>query len=139
MKYIRTKEGRIIDLKNWSITKTTYVDYQTSKIEEDVCYQRTWFEYIGGDACEYREEHISHKRQVIAEADTIEELCDSEVIVWKDSTPSIWNKFLTKQEFEHLYSSFQRKKVIAIYGAIWCDKGLIYVAKINSKGEMELL
>lgn len=71
--------------------------------------------------------------------DTIEELCDSEVIVWKDSTPSTWNKFLTKKEFEHLYSSFQRKKIIAIYGAIWTKKGLIYVAKMNDKGELELL
>ena len=72
-------------------------------------------------------------------ADTIEELCDSEVIVWKDSTPSTWNKFLTKQEFERLYSSFQRKKIIAIYGAIWTDNGLIYVAQLNDKGELELL
>ena len=26
-----------------------------------------------------------------------------------------------------------------IYGAIWTDKGLIYVAKMNDKGELELL
>ena len=26
-----------------------------------------------------------------------------------------------------------------IYGAIWTDKGLIYVAKMNEKGELELL
>lgn len=26
-----------------------------------------------------------------------------------------------------------------IYGAIWTDKGLIYVAKMNEKGEFELL
>ena len=76
---------------------------------------------------------------IVKKADTIEELCDSEVIVWNDSTPSTWNKFLTKQEFEHLYSNFQRKKVIAIYGAIWTDKGLIYVAKMNKNGELELL
>ena len=25
------------------------------------------------------------------------------------------------------------------YGAIWTDKGLIYVAKMNSNGELELL
>lgn len=77
--------------------------------------------------------------EVIKQANTIEELCDSEVIVWNDSTPSTWNKFLTKQEFERLYSSFQRKKIIAVYGAIWTDKGLIYVAKMNDKGELELL
>jgi hypothetical protein len=26
-----------------------------------------------------------------------------------------------------------------LYGAIWTDKGLIYVAKMNEKGELELL
>lgn len=26
-----------------------------------------------------------------------------------------------------------------IYGAIWTDKGLIYVAKMNEKGELELI
>ena len=26
-----------------------------------------------------------------------------------------------------------------IYGAIWTSKGLIYVAKMNDKGELELL
>lgn len=26
-----------------------------------------------------------------------------------------------------------------VYGAIWTDKGLIYVAKMNDKGELELL
>ena len=26
-----------------------------------------------------------------------------------------------------------------IYGAIWTDKGLIYVAKMNEEGELELL
>ena len=30
-------------------------------------------------------------------------------------------------------------KKIQIYGAIWTDKGLIYVAKMNKKGELELL
>lgn len=96
-------------------------------------------EYLWEDSTYvYGHEHIKNS-EIIKQADTIEELCDSEVIVWKDSTPSTWNKFLTKQEFEHLYSSFQRKKVIAIYGAIWTDKGLVYVAKMNEKGELELL
>ena len=26
-----------------------------------------------------------------------------------------------------------------LFGAIWTDKGLIYVAKMNEKGELELL
>lgn len=31
------------------------------------------------------------------------------------------------------------KFTISLYGAIWTDKGLIYVAQMNEKGELELL
>ena len=110
MKYVRTKEELGIEREDGTCCFKNWVAYFNSSLKEDWLY-----------------------------ADTIEELCDSEVIVWNDSTPSIWNKFLTKQEFEHLYSSFQRKKIIAVYGAIWTYKGLIYVAKINDKGKLELL
>lgn len=29
--------------------------------------------------------------------------------------------------------------LVDVYGAIWTDKGLIYIAKMNDKGELELL
>lgn len=68
-------------------------------------------------------------------ADTIEELCDEFVM----------NTHLTYYTNSHLkdllleYDKFHIKDGIAIYGAIWTDKGLIYVAKMNDKGELELL
>lgn len=34
---------------------------------------------------------------------------------------------------------FSKKEWGKVYGAIWTDKGLIYVAKMNTKGELELL
>jgi len=34
---------------------------------------------------------------------------------------------------------YARDKDWTIYGAIWTDKGLIYVAKMNDKGEFELI
>lgn len=61
-------------------------------------------------------------------ADTIEELCDCFVDY-------------CEEDDSHLVSTEKpiRRRNHEIYGAIWTDKGLIYVAKINDKGELELL
>ena len=63
----------------------------------------------------------------VKEADTIEELCDEYVVEDRDDFAVFHNLKLAKQT----------KGVV--YGAIWTDKGLIYVAKMNDKGELELL
>ncbi len=80
-------------------------------------------------------EMYKDKLQPIKQADTIEELCDGYVIVDLDieSTPILttWKP--------PLQNGYEINKDYAIYGAIWTDKGLIYVAKMNSKGELELL
>ena len=62
-------------------------------------------------------------------ADTIEELCDEFVYVASEKDrPVICYK---PTAFHKLSDN--------LYGAIWTDKGLIYVAKMNDKGELELL
>jgi len=62
-------------------------------------------------------------------ADTIEELCDEFVYVAsKEDRPII----IYKPSVFHKLSD-------ELYGAIWTDKGLIYVAKLNDKGDLELL
>ena len=63
-------------------------------------------------------------------ADTIEELCDEFVAYHKTLKLTYCIK---KTPFEEQDENFN------IYGAIWTDKGLIYVAKMNEKGELELL
>jgi len=74
------------------------------------------------------------EKDIINQADTIEELCDG-LIVEDKNNASLWfvmemDEF--KNEKEHLtgwnYNAF-----------IKTDKGLIYVAKMNDKGELELL
>ena len=63
-------------------------------------------------------------------ADTIEELCDEFVIWFKElDKPTQFRDFETAKQY----------KKAKVYGAIWTDKGLIYVAKMNDKGELELL
>ena len=72
--------------------------------------------------------------EVIKQADTIEELCDEFVIkAYISSYPQIYHSVDLKELNEH------REKDTEVFGAIWTSKGLIYVAKMNDKGELELL
>ena len=72
-------------------------------------------------------------------ADTIEELCDEFVVIVQNNGCILFNQCLNS--FEKVVSLNQKAKDndAKIYGAIWTDKGLIYVAKINDKGGLELL
>lgn len=71
------------------------------------------------------------------EYDTIEELCDEFVFI---------DEFF-KREHRLAYSlenalarcKYHNVDITTLRGAIWTNKGLIYVAKMNEKGKMELL
>lgn len=65
------------------------------------------------------------------QAKTIEELCDEYVVVNNTcfNTPQLLGTVIDKDYYKHE----------EVYGAIWTDKGLIYVAKLNYKGELELI
>ena len=64
------------------------------------------------------------------EADDIEELFDEIVYVPKaDSHPCVTHS-IKHPSYADYYE---------VYGAIWTKRGLIYVAKLNEKGEWELL
>ena len=80
-----------------------------------------------------------YKESIIKEADTIEELCD-EFVVLDDRPPKTK---LIEKDFNKVFRWFNQCKIskqdIVVCGAIWTDKGLIYVAKMNDKGELELL
>ena len=141
MKYIRTKDGRIIDLKNWSSVETICVNVETDEAKKDICYQRTWFEQHG-DTCEYKTEYISHNSQALKEADTIEELCDELVLKDLDTEMCFTMSAVHIQDIRDNWKNLMDNDYLkshTIYGAIWTDKGLIYVAKMNEKGELKLL
>lgn len=77
---------------------------------------------------------VIHKYRVIKQANTIEELCDEFVIkAYISSYPQIYHSVDLKE-----LNEFREKDTI-VYGAIWTDKGLIYVAKMNDKGELCLI
>ena len=120
MKYIRTKDGRIFEKE--------FVRYE--KITNSWYYHNCYID--DGMAME--------------EADTIEELCD-EFVYLND----LYNRFVGKvkgydgKDYIRLEAkdgtniNVGLKNWEKIKGAIWTDKGLIYVAKMNEKGELELL
>ena len=88
--------------------------------------------------------------KIIAQADIIEELCDEFVAIRKvdgfkflaeirkaahGRTLAIKTDLFTLRK--PLIKSI--KKDFKVYGAIWTDKGLQFVAKMNEKGVLELL
>lgn len=76
-----------------------------------------------------------YEEELLGQADTIEELCDEFVIIFPDGTWQTYKMFYAiKACLEMDYYNGCK-----YYGAIWTDKGLIYVAKMNEKGELELL
>lgn len=84
-----------------------------------------------------------YKSEIIAEADTIEELCDEFVYV-EYKKPRVLDRVITREikekgikVAETIYCHPDWNGII--YGAIWTDKGLIYVAKMNKKGDLEAI
>ena len=130
MKYIRTKEGKIIDIdKRYQEHLNNGWINKTAKTKE--LFIRTG--------------HYN----IILQADTIEELCDEFVLYYlpleEMSKNESWIPYAQyerlgvwqKMRDEIIYKTLKSKSIL--YGAIWTDKGLIYVAKMNDKGELELL
>ena len=107
--YIRTDEGHIYERIEQRILKCVY---------------------FGGE--QYRHNLNSKWENIIDQADTIEELCDEFVGV--DKTCENGHQLL--RAIPYKCANFWNG---GVYGAIWTDKGLQFVARINSKGELELL
>lgn len=119
MKYIRTKdrvfETSKLPLERFSIELTKMIDKRAGLPNPNI-------------------EEI----EIIKQADTIEELCDE--FVCGDNYKE--HCVLSHERFDESYWKerlLDGDKTVSIYGAIWTDKGLIYAAKMNDKGELELL
>ena len=92
------------------------------------------------------------KEDVLKQADTIEELCDEVVIIYPDGSHSVSWCYDYKSFYESIEGqvgnlgkmpytkeNLVEYEIYEIYGAIWTEWGLKYVAKMNEKGELELL
>ena len=111
MKYIRTK-NEVIDL-----TKLPNLDIND---RGDI----TWYD----DAEKYG--HMIDYEDIIKVADSIEELCDIFIILPNDSK---------RVCIEYHFKNLEATNYAEVFGAIKTSKGLICVAKMNEKGELELL
>ena len=111
MKYVRTKNGKI---------HISYNDYQG--------FEKLWVCKKRNTLADF---YYVRRSSIVAQADTIEELCDELVVVNNTcfNTPQLLGTEIDKDYYKHE----------VVYGAIWTDKGLIYVAKMNDKGELELI
>ncbi len=123
MKYIRTKEGiyeRMFPDEEHLIS----FDHKTIEL----AYYTTKNEWVA-------------KKDIIKQADTIEDLCDKFVIFYNKShhKVSVLKSIATARLYCKRDKRYSDNYVDKVYGAIWTDKGLIYVAKTNEKGELELL
>ena len=75
-------------------------------------------------------------------SDSIEELCDCFVLyditaVFPHEEYEIYRDF--KEAKENYETWREREDCVDLYGAIWTNEGLSYVAKLNDKGDFELL
>ena len=119
MKYIRTKDGKIgkvISVRDYNGPIPTFYHVQFANDKEI---------------------YSDYELNIIAKADTIEELCDEFVLFYdsEETKPDL----TYRGGFNDLYFQNELKHSAKCYGAIWTNKGLIYVAKMNDKGELELL
>ena len=73
-----------------------------------------------------------NENQVIAQSENLEELCDEFVGV--DKTCENGHQLL--RAIPYKCANFWNG---GVYGCIWTSKGLIYVAKMDDKGELELI
>ena len=120
MKYIRTKDS-IYELEKL---------FGTEYIETDGGGTKATYKKLKDISIDY-DMYFGCKTK---QADTIEKLCDEFVAVVNNSPQQ--HQFM--KPFDYYMRSLNPKDV-SLFGAIWTDKGLIYVAKMNDKGELELL
>ena len=84
------------------------------------------------------EEDVILKDQVIKQSENLEELCDEFVGYFECFNRSYY--FIYKNSYDELKSDVQTfSHNYSSYGAIWTSKGLIFVAKMNDEGDLELI
>ena len=115
MRYIRTKSG--IEQANYG------EDFNEGKSY----FYKSEYRWDYGDVYHKVKVKTYAKNGITRISNAIKELCDEFVMIGDG-----------KHKLDIGYHSYGDEK-IQIYGAIWTDKGLIYVAKMNKKGELELL
>ena len=130
-KYVRTTHGVFYINKEYGdcvMCGTEQEFYNLCKKNFDCFYISTIKQTIYS-----RRNGIGIALPYIKSADTIEELCDEFVVADRDNHRG---RYIVRDDgdLKEVY-----EKLGDVFGAIWTAKGLLYVAKMNGKGEFELL
>lgn len=117
-------------------TKDEVYEVEQSQLEDDE-------EVVN---CDYGQ---IHKLEIIRKSENLEELCDEFVMTHYFKETNYTKCEVLKEDKDLMIKAVRLKKQhnkdkdlkneFNIYGAIWTDKGLIYVTKMNDKGELELI
>lgn len=123
MKYVKLTNGRIYDVGHHKID-----GHIRDSLSDELFVAHSGKSYGTSMPGVVSLNHLCNVNDIVEEADTIEELCDCFVdYCEEDDSYFVSNdKPVRRNKYE-------------IYGAIWTDKGLIYVAKMNEKGSLCLL
>lgn len=124
-RYIRTNDNRIIDLERYK--KLTFPSTDL---------ERMFWQSAAKNPTKHQN---GIAKRTYKEADTIKELCDAFII--NDSGKYF---LINAHEFDNIVenNAVNWRDYLAtkgIYGAIWTNKGLIFVARINMNKELELI
>ena len=119
-KYIRTKDGKILDTDKREVYTVTKNEHNAYDLKE-------------GDKFLLEKGKIIKITDEYRQSDTIEELCDEAVLFDKDNVPHYKSK---EGNIWYLGAGLFTE---SLRFGIFTDKGLIYVAKMNAEGELELL
>lgn len=105
---------------------------------EDKVYDGSLYlrEYTGWYFHEKSKLYTFEEIDIIKEADTIKELCDGDVL-FEDGQLKKVHYYNEGFGFNQYGSKLSTNQVVVLF--IATKKGLIYVAKMNERGELELL
>jgi hypothetical protein len=129
MRYIRTKDGRIID-KERVIKGLELVHLEDAPTDYCPCNGWYWKDQDGDYELEVGDDEIER------EADTIEELCDSRywTVYWKNGHIEFMAERNAKWHWEN-----NRSLINKVCASTFAPRGFEIRAKLNSKGELEPL
>ena len=118
MKYVRTKDGRIL-LFGGTHNNGNVIIGKKQEADFGYCFD---------------------KKDISKQADSIEELCDCFIKIKRKGNFKQYILKFDHKDLPTLKEKAIKRKDDLVYGAIHVEgKGLIYAAKMNGKGEFELL
>lgn len=167
MRYIRTKDGKLFDLKkikdeikNDEVYNVFYYDYRFKKPRPfdsfDCCGSRGLileYTYKGKCNVAFIKENKTYNDSVFLEcdpegyreSDDITELCDRFVLMDKEDEGPLEDELIGKR-YNEVLNEFKFRirlgcdpRKMNLYGAVWTDKGLSYVAELEQNGKWKVL